>query len=473
MTSSGITCSSSLCCEQEQEEFSRDLLSQELGGAVTLSTAGWASSLYVDLASESAIARYFTRSLEYEKGRWASLLKAQKCKSQLRESLCVIINSIIRHFSSDEPQVARKAVDARDTYFYRGFTGSPTLSVCHDIAIQATGPSFSSPQLASLGFSNAAACVDVGLKDLPSCETALLTNMAVYAKHTFMKQPNRDFVRSITVTGHKVRLFHFDRSGAQYSPPFDIHDDPHTFIRLILGLSSLDERIIGLDDTIKWIVGPDGEKLAGTLETVGPDGTAVMYDLAVDQGPITRTSLCGRGTTCWPARAPNGDRVVVKDYWVTEDQPPEVQLLGEAKGLPGVCQMIAYELNRAQIKDFRDGTMASDNNAITNRTKVRIVMKAYGRSIENFSSVTQFLSAPRDAIAGHKLLLDRNIIHRDISPNNILLGLEDADEGERGILIDLDLALKALGPSSDIPVDFRTVTFVYPHVMMHYSYLSV
>ncbi|RXW14926.1 hypothetical protein EST38_g10928 [Candolleomyces aberdarensis] len=129
--------------------------------------------------------------------------------------------------------------------------------------------------------------------------------------------------------------------------------------------------------------------------------------------------------------------------------------------------MVSYEDNRAQTKDFMGEPIALKDNTLKNRTKIRIIMKAYGPSIEKFSSVTQVLSALRDAIAAHKALLDRNIIHRDISPNNILFGL---DECERGVLIDLDLALKSLGPLSEIPVDFRTGTRTFQSLMVLRSY---
>ncbi|KAJ2936993.1 hypothetical protein H1R20_g96, partial [Candolleomyces eurysporus] len=465
MPSSDYTSSSSI--HSNEEEGLRNLLAQELGPAISVSDGAWTSSLYVDSASESAIKCFFDQSGEYEDGKWVRISKVLTRKSQLRKSLCGMINCIIRYFSPKETHAARKAVDAQVNSFYCDSTGSSTTpSSTPDIAIMASGPSFSTPKVAPLGFSNIAACVGVGLKEVPTDESAQVASMAAHAKHIFIQQPNRNFVRSISVTGRKVRLFHFDRSGAQYSPPFDIHDDPHTFIRLILGLSSLNERTLGLDDTIQWTMGPDGQKVGGTLTTIGPDNVIVTYNLAMDQGPFARTSLCGRGTTCWVVRKADGERLIVKDYWVAEDRPSEVRLLDEVKGLPGVCQMVSYEDNRVQTKDFRAEKMALEDDTLKNRTKIRIVMKAYGPTIEKFTSVTQVLSALRDAIAAHKALLDRNIIHRDISPNNVLLGSDDADEGDRGVLIDLDIALRSLGSTSDTRVDFRTGTRMFQSLMV-------
>ncbi|KAJ2922774.1 hypothetical protein H1R20_g14319, partial [Candolleomyces eurysporus] len=466
-TSSSSASSSSTYSNEEREGLLRNLVTQELGPAVSVSNGAWTSSLYVGLASESAIKRFLSHSGEYEHGRWTRLPKALARKSRLRQSLSEMINSIIRYFSPKETHAARMAVDAQVNSIYREPTRSSIIfSSSPDIVIKASGPSFSAPKVASLGFSNIAACVGVSLKEAPTDEFAQVAAMATHAKHIFIQQPNRNFVRSIAVTGRKVRLFHFDRSGTQYSPPFDIYEDPHAFIRLILGLSSLDERTLGLDDTIQWTIGPDGQKVAGTLKTVRPDSTVVFYDLVMDRGPFTRTSLCGRGTTCWVVRTADGEELIVKDYWVAEDRTSEVRLLDEVKGLPGVCQMVAYEDNRAQTKDFVGESITLEDNTLKNRT-IRIIMKAYGPSVKRFSSATQILSALRDAIAAHKALLDRNIIHRDISPNNILFG---SDEGNRSVLIDLDLALKSLGPLSGTPVDFRTGTRTFQSLMVLRSY---
>jgi hypothetical protein len=223
-------------------------------------------------------------------------------------------------------------------------------------------------------------------------------------RQIFAHQPNRFFVRSLVVTERRARLFHFDRSGAQYSPLMNIHDDAEQFIRLILGLCTTNETTLGLDDSVQWTTNSGGRKIGGTLKTIGPSYTVVTYDLIMDELPFVRTGVRGRGTTCWSVKNSPGDRFIVKDYWIAGDGTSEYELLAEAHGLPGVCQMVSYESNRAQTKDFRGTTQVSGDTLSRNRRAIRIVMKAYGPSIERFSCVEEVLGALRDAIAGECIL---------------------------------------------------------------------
>ena len=77
---------------------------------------------------------------------------------------------------------------------------------------------------------------------------------------------------------------------------------------------------------------------------------------------------------------------------------------------------------------------------------------------------------------GHEALLAGHIriLHRDISAQNVLLGREGAPPGERGILIDLDLAFRATEEKPTAKVDYNIVSlpFLIVHIILVEYYLS-
>jgi hypothetical protein len=203
----------------------------------------------------------------------------------------------------------------------------------------------------------------------------------------------------VFLSGDYFRLFHFDRSGVQYTPFINFHVDPHTFVRLILGLSSPDEFDIGLDSTIQWTI-EDGRKVGGTLTTRGTDGPEIVYPLLKVVPFFFRGNICGRATICWSVRDPvTGEDLVIKDSWKPEDRVSEHMYLQSAIGIPGVVQMVSCEPGRDETRNLR-GFGPVLPKGFQNRVETRLVMKAYGKSVTYFTSAMQVLCALRDAIAG-------------------------------------------------------------------------
>jgi len=60
--------------------------------------------------------------------------------------------------------------------------------------------------------------------------------------------------------------------------------------------------------------------------------------------------------------------------------------------------------------------------------------------------------------SGHQNLWNKDILHRDVSINNILMGTSKARVGNRGLLIDLDMAVLLSREGSLAGADFRTVS---------------
>ncbi|KAJ2911667.1 hypothetical protein MD484_g8751, partial [Candolleomyces efflorescens] len=459
MKSAESTADSSLT---EQRNPRDDALRQELGSPILMNADTWASSLFSDLPPSKKINDFL--STEHQNGRWHNIPTSPTLASELCVPICQIVNSIIQ-FLSPKGRDTREAIVG--------------VALCERKPPPAAAEEKTPvPSIITLGDSRGSSSfladvstfictkLDAESSDLWSH----LAQMSEYAKDLFTHQPNRTFVRSLLVTEPQAQFFHFDRSGVQHTPLFDIHNDPDTFVRLVIGLSSTEPKLLGFDESIRWRTDSKGLRTSGTLSTVGCDNTISIYNLIVDEPPLVRRRLRGRGTTCWAVKNDQGERFVVKDYWVTDGQMREFELLGEVKGLPGVCQMVSYQDNRVQTKDFRGDLTTLGCTAFQNRTSIRIVMKAYGATIESFKSIEQLLGALRDAIAAHQALLSRNIIHRDISPNNILLGPDNANEGERGTIIDLDVALKSAGTSSKTVIDVNTGTLMFQSRMVLRSY---
>lgn len=196
-------------------------------------------------------------------------------------------------------------------------------------------------------------------------------------------------------------LFHFDRSGNHcYSMP---HCNAFAFVKIILGLSSLDEEVLGLDTSIQWTIDPmTGGKMGGTLTVADDESkTSKTYELASLYPVFRQYCITGRATICWDLYDEENDRILLaKDCYrfSVDSREPEFESLKTAQGLDGVAQMVAYtahlwgtlqDYGYSRYRDARGRKIAS-----------RIVVEKYGEDLLGFKSEKQLLYAIRDSIAG-------------------------------------------------------------------------
>ena len=133
--------------------------------------------------------------------------------------------------------------------------------------------------------------------------------------------------------------------------------------------------------------------------------------------------------------------------------------------------MVAY-CEGPHTREYRGSAVDRYTN-FRDRVFCRIIMDLYGGSLDTFETVEQVLAAVRDAItgecllqrlsfltltfrSGHRALLLKGVLHRDVSLHNILLGLVET-LGKRGLLIDLDMARFISNGGANVLTDFRTV----------------
>ncbi|KAF6760834.1 hypothetical protein DFP72DRAFT_959503 [Ephemerocybe angulata] len=417
--------------------------------------------LYKDTVSERRIDAFLAKSTLYDLERqvWVDIPKKTEDSANLTSLYLGVIKTIIDELGHSKG--TREVVDARDTEFPH--LDDRTQSSKPSIAIKATGPSFSLPDGGRvIGFSNVASVFDVK-RDVEVCEDDV-DQLAVYNRQLFFHQLNRVFSRALLFTETRVRLVHCDRSGGYKTTWLNIHNDPRTFIRLVLGLSSPRESALGLDTSVQWTV-RNGVKVAGTIATLDTSGKKVKHQLMMGVPYFVKHSVRGSGTVCWIAKDKAGKRILIKDAWRTDAQVPEYTFLERAKGLAGVAEILAAEDDRAQTKTLRTGTFDFALPDFYNRTMCRVTMECYGSPLHQFTSQRQALAAIRDAIKGHWNLLKAGILHRDVSIDNILLGEPGAPVGRRGALIDLDMATLTGGrPTAPELTEVQAGTYLYQSV---------
>ena len=224
-------------------------------------------------------------------------------------------------------------------------------------------------------------------------------------RQIFFQQPNRHFARSLAISEKECRLAHYDRSGAYVTPLYNIHKEKELFVRLILGLASPNEEVLGLDTSVQWVIDETtGRKVSGTVDVDEWDegrksSTKVTYDLDMEERPLLRPTIRGRGTVGWHATHPGTkEAVLIKDAWRSGKRTSEVEHLRMALGIPGIVEMLAYQDYCAETRNYRPTSFEAED--FENRIKLRVVLKKYGTSLWHFKTRLDLLRALRDAIVG-------------------------------------------------------------------------
>ncbi|KAF6760763.1 hypothetical protein DFP72DRAFT_1062508 [Ephemerocybe angulata] len=280
--------------------------------------------------------------------------------------------------------------------------------------------------------------------------------LGTYCRQIFIKQPNRNFVRTLVITEKRVRLIHFDCSGVYMSDFIDFHENPALFVRLVLRLTSPDEELLGFDTSVKWTV---DEESGNT--TVNSDGQEITYNLNMDEEIFVRASIRGRGTVCWPATHPvSGRSVLIKDSWRTATRESESKYLEAVKGIEGVAQMISYHDFCADTENYRPSDCEHDG--FHNRTKLRVVLEYYGKNVWNFKSRFELVAAFRDAL--HTARSSSNTSSTETSPYRIYyLGRKGQERSSRNFN-HLDMAIWADRTTEEICQDPRSGDYLYQSV---------
>ncbi|KAK2603987.1 hypothetical protein QQS21_003823 [Conoideocrella luteorostrata] len=359
-----------------------------------------------------------------------------------------------------------------------------------------------------------------------------------YVRGVFADQPTRRFVHAFTLCASKMELWVFDRSGAYSSGVLDIHDEPDKFACAIIGYATMDDDAMGLATFI--------ERENGHRHVTLDDSSGNEIRVRLDRPMIRQKAIACRGTACYETEnshvakfswVSDKRKLEVEHLRLAEDRgvkgvagvvahrrittiaelrnglefPKPHPFRGEAvhfEDLPSsnkrkssdYTSSDASETKRrrsnsqkpklARELDDRPSTSKAKLSLYTpsedlweNRIYSCLVVTPAGRVISEFRTIRELLESLRDAIKAHQSLYETgNILHRDISSNNIIITEPETAGGFKGMLIDLDLAkVKDSSPSGArhqtgtmqfMAVEvLRTVDHTYRHDLESFFYV--
>ena len=166
-------------------------------------------------------------------------------------------------------------------------------------------------------------------------------DLATYAREVFRTQ-DRILVLGFTLCGSRMRLWHFDRSGASGSSSFDINQDGLAFTRAMLGYYLMTDEQLGLDPTVQ---GPEGKRYVEI--TRGGQVERLILTKSIKK----QAAIVARGTTCWKAYRDTDKTkkpLIVKDSWQYEERPEKGLLIEEAtnRGVENIARYYHHETVR-------------------------------------------------------------------------------------------------------------------------------
>ncbi|KAJ1957246.1 hypothetical protein EC988_000929, partial [Linderina pennispora] len=326
-----------------------------------------------------------------------------------------------------------------------------------DIGLTTCRPGDLEEQLPDMSYADIFAIVEAKYSNTRKDKNDAYKQLVDYSRHMYAAQPNRRFILGQTSCGTEVRACLFSNDCIFASNPMDVSTSAgrREYIGLLVNLSLCDKDQLGYDPTMTW----DREHEYWTIEcpdTPGESSGSQATKTYYFRDEVAKAdSLFGRHTRCFLVtdEKPAGDRIkpkfVVKDAW-----PEVLQDHDDTRDEVMFMRRITEELANSVSKTwsiqgskpvvvFRPLYLLRkpDNAAIPFRVHKRLVMSPIGEPLETVESVHELIVVLGDAMRCHTEVLQQcNILHRDISDNNILVVREEG-KPVRGLLVDFDNAL--------------------------------
>ncbi|EER43194.1 serine/threonine protein kinase Sgk2 [Histoplasma capsulatum H143] len=334
---------------------------------------------------------------------------------------------------------------------------------------------------------------------------ATLLQIGRCVRKVFAAQPTQRFIHTFTVCSTKMKTWMFDHSGPYSSGVININEDLKQFFQVLIGYTMMSNEELGLDTFIAR--DEDGSKI-----TVKGPGIPEEIELRLDEMLSFQHAIMCHRTTCFLADVGEVEGVA-KFSWVLDKQQLEIELLKLAgqRNVQGVTRIIGHSIitsitdmkHRSLNKEMQKLKQSHSTNQLSSDTQPGnelafsaqpahkpslfdrngeesnnncvlhcLVISPAGRPIYKYKSPLELLKVLHNAIKAHQsLYLDGNILHQDISENNIIITNPDKADGHMGMLINLDLAKEVGSQQSGARHQTGTMEFMAIEVLLNTDHI--
>ncbi|KAL1700327.1 hypothetical protein EV121DRAFT_214415 [Schizophyllum commune] len=419
------------------------LIRNEVESATELNVPGLAEYLLPDDAfplPPKTIFRLMNRRKTWHKdGRWCG--SAEFLQPGSEESICVFIERIcnrVRQLLKTQ-KIPFDGEERRWSAAYRN-KALPGGFVIRKPDI------FSHESSEEPDWSNVRA--DLQHKSSPQEKDAVTAQLKDGGVNVLSSQDDRHFHIGVAVTGEDIFVLYQDRAGCLRSEPFNLHDNPVEFLRIILGLTFLPKYRLGYDRSITTT--DSGHRQL----TVDGEDYQILNRVGKDAG------IRGMGTVYWRClRLSDSTEVIVKSSWIDRSRKltEDVYLDRAAEcGVEGVPTKIAFEhVTTSQGDDtilvststIREALFTADDLEICDfevRDLVRLVQRECGVPLACFSTMPELLFGLSDSVEAHGQLYDEaDILHTEINDQSVQLRSDGQPGARHGLLQGLHHAICA------------------------------
>ena len=328
------------------------------------------------------------------------------------------------------------------------------------------------------------------------------------AQQVFVSQPFRNAVIGLLTANDNstVSFWRFDRGGGIGSVPLNYGATKLQLLEVILCLHTLPglgalamgfhTSSISWDGTEYPYPQAESVQIMGVIDDTKNDDKSAMGKESLAPSAVSANvieheklvfvspdGLLSRATRVWRGHLRTSNKgVIIKYSWRDTCRPPEIEAYEAAQqcGVIGLAQFLSYDIYEKVSEEVRGGLTPENTHLSTDaynlligrydRTYTRLVLGTVGVPLTSAElSPLQVAQGLLGGLMGHaSLFFDARILHRDISPSNILYCPDALDIPSprpeicgnqttlRGCMIDLDFAIDVTKGAED-----RTGTYPF------------